>query len=145
MRDPDWMSKHAEYFIRAYSKARLSRQETWCRHPLFGQYGRNRNFDVNRTSESEPNSQEIINTYIVETNPFFNFKFDKGYIDFGLLIEEEYSPMKNIHNAWNESTGSEEEGVLWNSSPYIGWTQPWNHSLKGMNCSLPQEAKLFIN
>ncbi len=132
MRDPDWMSKHAEYFIRAYSKARFIETGNLGAGILFfGQYGRNRNFDVNRTSESEPNSQEIINTYIVETNPFFNFKFDKGYIDFGLLIEEEYSPMKNIHNAWNESTGSEEEGVLWNSSPYIGWTQPWESFSKG--------------
>jgi hypothetical protein len=131
-RNPDWMKKNVEQFFRAYSKVRFFELGNLGAGILFfGQYGKNDRFDVNRLSESEPNSQEIVHNYIVETNPFLNFKFEKGYIDFGLLLEEEYSPLKNIHTAWNESTGGEEQNVLWDSSPYEGWSTSWESFSKG--------------
>jgi len=130
--DPDWYAQYTERFVRAYSKVRfLEVGNLGAGILFFGQYGKNASFDVNRTSEGDPNSQEITHQYIIETNPFFNFKFDKGYIDFGLLLEGEYAPMKNIHNAWNEATGTEESDVLWDSSPYEGWSTSWESFSKG--------------
>jgi hypothetical protein len=131
-RNPDWRSKNVDQFIRAYSKVRFFEVGNLGAGILFfGQYGNDRRFDVNRVSNSEPNSQEIVRSFIVETNPFLNLKFEKGYIDFGLLIEEELSPMRNIHNVWNESTGGEEQGVLWDSSPYEGWSTSWESFSRG--------------
>ncbi len=130
--DPDWYSKHTERFIRTYSKVRfLQIGNLGAGILFFGQYGKNASYSVNRTSEGDPNSQEISNQFIIETNPFFNFKFDKGYIDFGLLLEGEYAPMKNIRNTWNTSTEAEESGVLWDSSPYEGWSTTWENFSKG--------------
>jgi hypothetical protein len=130
--DPDWVSKSIDQFIRAYSKVRFFEADNLAVGVLFfGQYGRDKRFDKNLISDAEPWSQEIINNIIIETNPYLNFKFDKGYIDFGLLIEEEYAPMRNIRTVWNERTGSEEQGILWDSSPVEGWSTVWESFSKG--------------
>lgn len=130
--DPDWQSKHTMNFIRGYSKVRYIKSDNLSAGLLyFGQYSRDESYRVNRISEGEPNYQDIINQYIIETNPWFNLKFDKGYLDFGLLLEVEYSAMKNIRNAWNETTGGEESDVIRNSTPYQGWSTSWENFSKG--------------
>jgi hypothetical protein len=144
VKNPDWISKHVESFIRAYSKVRfLELNNLGAGILFFGQYGKSDKYGLNRVSEGEPNSNELVHTYIIETNPYFNLKFDRGYIDFGLLLEEAYSPMKNTHTVWNESTSGEEDGVLWDSSPVEGWSASWESFSKGYDLFFATGAETY--
>ncbi len=130
--DPDWVSKDNMMFVRAYSKVKY-----WTFGNLdagilyFGQYGRHNKFGKNRHNNDISDSREKEREYIIETNPFFNLKFEKGYLDFGMLIEGSFTQMRNVTTRWNDASNSEEENVLWNTTPYNGWSPDWENFSKG--------------
>lgn len=132
VKDETWKTKNSENFIRAYSKARFIEHGNMGAGILFFvQYGTQSDRQVNHITGQESDARDGGRQYIIETNPFFNLKFDRGYIDFGILVEGAYTRLKNTRSAWNESTSSEEEKVLRSSSPFQGWSTSWENFSKG--------------
>jgi hypothetical protein len=86
---------------------------------------------VNKLSESEPTSEQKEKEYIIETNPFLNFRTGRGYLDFGLLLELSRIGMENTQTRWNGVSQSLQSNVLWSTSPYQGWSPSWESYSKG--------------
>jgi hypothetical protein len=98
---------------------------------LLLQYDKYSTTQVNKLAESEPTSIEGGKEYIIETNPWLNFKYGRGYLDFGLLLELSRTGMKNVQERWNSASGSIQPDVLWSTTPYNGWTPSWENFSKG--------------
>jgi len=130
--DAYWKDRRESDLIRAYSKVRF-----WQIGGLdagflfFLQYDTHKATPVNKINESDPSSQESENEFIIETNPFLNYKFKGGYLDFGLLLELSYTDMANTSERYNSASRSDQPDVLRNSSPYSGWSNSWERFSKG--------------
>ena len=86
---------------------------------------------MNKMTESDPANEAREKEFIIETNPFFNYTFNRGYIDFGVLLEYSRTGMNNVSPRWNPVSRSDQKDVLWNTSPNYGWSQPWEFFSKG--------------
>lgn len=60
-----------------------------------------------------------------------NYKFDGGYLDFGILLEYSRTTMNNTSTRWNSVSRSDQKDVLWTTSPYHGWSPSWENYSKG--------------
>lgn len=130
--DENWKDRKTNDFIRAYSKIRFWQFDNLDAGFLFlFQYGSHLETPVNKISPTEPLSEEREREFIIETNPFLNFRFKGGYLDFGLLLEISKTSMKNTRTRWNSVSHGNQKGVLWNTSPYSGWTPSWENFSKG--------------
>jgi len=130
--DPFWKDRRESDLIRAYSKVRFWQIGNLDAGLLFFlQHDSYNTTPVNKINESDPSSLESEKEYVIETNPFLNYKFKGGYLDFGLLLELSYTDMANTSERWNSVSHSEQPDVLWNTSPYTGWSQSWEKFSKG--------------
>jgi len=86
---------------------------------------------VNKLVETDPTTEERETGFAIETNPFLNYDYGGGYIDFGVLLEVSRTGMKNTSTRWNSVSGSEEKDVLWTTKPYVGWSTSWEDFSKG--------------
>jgi len=86
---------------------------------------------INKLADSDPGSKEDEREYAFETNPFINFKFKGGYLDFGILMELAFTSMNNTRTRWNSASGSDQKDVLWTTSPYSDWSPSWENFSKG--------------
>ncbi len=124
-------------FIRAYSKVRFWQLNNLDLGILFFlQYGKdyNNSISTNRSINSDPLSSDQIREFIVEVNPWLNYKLQNGYFDVGLLFEISYTSMRNIAPRWNSSLGVTEKEVIRNSSPYeYGFSPSWESFSQGRN------------
>jgi len=124
--DEHWKDRKTADMIRAYSKVRFWRFRGMDAGFLFFvQRGSYSNMPVNKISPSESSSLNKANEFIIETNPFFNFKFKGGYLDFGLLLELSRTSITNTSTRWNSVSRAEQPDVLKSSSPYLGWSPSW--------------------
>ena len=130
--DEQWKDRRQGDMIRGYSKVRLKRIGHLDLGTLFFlQYGGHSLMQVNKVAESEPNSREREREVAIETNPFFNYQTDRGYLDFGLLLEYSRTGTRNSHTRWNSVSGSDQSDVLWSTTPYPDWSPSWESFSKG--------------
>lgn len=130
--DENWKDRRINELIRAYSKIRFWRIGNLDAGLLFFlQRAVHTEFPVNKIVESEPRSSERATEFVIETNPFFNYRFKGGYIDFGLLIELARTSMQNTSTRWNSVSRANQDDVLWSTSPYSGWSPSWENFSKG--------------
>ena len=134
--DPRYENEIDNQFIRAYSKVRF-----WKFNDLdlgvlfFAQYSDNdkRVVSSNKNIDSEPLRNDGENSFIIETNPFLNFKFEHGYFDIGVLCELSYASLANTESRWNGAMGADEKDVIRNSSAYDDWSPSWETFSQGSN------------
>jgi len=130
--DERWKDRKLSKLIRAYSKVRFYEIGDADLGLLFflqhNTYSKSR---VNKLTESDPDRKEGEKQFIIETNPWMNYKADWGYFDFGLLVELSRIGMKNTRTRWNSASGSDQSDGLWNSEPYHGWSPDWENFSKG--------------
>jgi hypothetical protein len=130
--DELWKDRKTSDLLRAYSKVRFWQFGQLDLGVLFFlQYDRHKTVEVNKLAESEPTSIEGATEYVIETNPWFNYRYGRGYLDFGLLLELARTGMKNTHERWNSVSRSVQPDVLWSTSPYQGWSPSWESYSKG--------------
>jgi hypothetical protein len=124
--DSFWNHQKAMDLIRGYSKVRFWRIGSLDLGVLFfGEYASNPIRLLNKITTGDPALELLDKSFAVEMNPYFNYTFKRGYIDFGLLLEYSYAGMKNVSPRWNPMSQSEQKDVLWDSSPYSGWSPSW--------------------
>jgi len=127
-----WNDKISNDLIRAYSKVRFWRIDNLDAGVLFFfQYASNANRLMNKLTESDPAANQKEQEFVIETNPFINYKFKNGYLDIGILLEVSRTGMKNTYTQWNPNTRSDQKNVLWTTSPYAGWSQYWENFSRG--------------
>jgi hypothetical protein len=130
--DELWKDRHANTLLRGYSKVNFWKiGEADAGILFFLQRATHVKTEVNKVVESEPNSREGAYEIAIETNPFLNYRFHGGYLDIGILLEYARSGMENTWTRWNSVSGSEQEDVLWSTTPYSGWTPSWESFSKG--------------
>jgi hypothetical protein len=130
--DRHWKDRKTTNLIRGYSKIRYWRIGNLDVGTLFFlQYDTNYKTEINKITESEPTSMESEKEFIIETNPFLNYRTSKGYLDFGLLVEYSRTGLKNTQTRWNSVSGSDQVDVLWSTTPYYGWSPSWENFSKG--------------
>lgn len=130
--DEIWKDRRTSELMRAYSKVRFWRIGNLDAGFLFFlQRATFAAFPVNKIVESEPRSNEGETEYIIETNPFFNYRFKGGYIDFGLLLEISKTSLRNTSTLWNSVSRANQDDVLWTTHPYLGWSTSWENFSKG--------------
>ncbi|MGB5287113.1 MAG: hypothetical protein WBQ32_15240 [Ignavibacteriaceae bacterium] len=133
--DDRYQDEIADDLIRAYSKIRFWKiGDANLGLLFFLQYADRDNNTVSKVEEanSEPLSSDSENEYIIEVNPWLNYKFGKSYFDFGLLFEFSITDMANTSPRWNGAIGATENGVIRNSSPYeSGFTPSWESFSQG--------------
>lgn len=130
--DTFWKHRKFGDLFRAYTKHRFIRIGNLDAGVLFfGQYATNPMRQVSKLTDSDPAYEMLENEFAIETNPFINYRFNGGYLDFGVLIEYSRANMKNVYTRWNSASQSEQKDVLWNTTPYLGWSQPWENYSKG--------------
>jgi hypothetical protein len=130
--DQYWQDRKFGDLIRGYSKIRFWEIGNLDAGFLFFlQYASYATKAVNKITESDPASEEGEQEFIIETNPFFNYRFEGGYLDFGILLELSRTEMKNTRTRWNSVSRSDQKNVLWSTSPYMGWTTSWENFSKG--------------
>jgi hypothetical protein len=130
--DEYWKDRRTTDILRAYSKVRFWRINDLDAGLLFfGQYGSYLTVPVNKISPSEPSLREEEKEFIIEANPYINYKFKGGYLDVGLLLELSGMNMQKVRTKWNSVSRANQSGVLRSSSPYMGWSQSWESFSKG--------------
>lgn len=130
--DELWKDRRSNKFLRGYSKVRFWQVGNLDAGFLFFlQYGSQSKKDINKLAESESDSEEREREIILEANPFCNYKFHRGYLDFGLLLEISRTGMSNVRTRWNSVSKSDQPGVLWTTSPYKGWSPSWESFSRG--------------
>jgi len=130
--DDQWKDRKSTKLIRGYEKIRYWRFGNLDLGVLFFlQYDTWSKTQVNKLVESEPLSREFEREFIIETNPFVNYNTEKGYFDFGWLLEISRTGMKNTRTRWNGVSGSDQADVLWSTSPYLGWSPSWENFSHG--------------
>ncbi|MCG8696430.1 MAG: hypothetical protein MI922_00130 [Bacteroidales bacterium] len=134
LRNENRMSQEKLDLIRVYSKARYLQKGNLDAGLLyFVQFSKHSDYSINRHEHNDRRAEDRTTEYILEVNPWFNYKFDKGYIDFGLLLEGSFTRLKNTSARWNSETGTEDQYVYDNSTPYYGWSTSWENFSKGYN------------
>jgi len=132
--DDVWNDRKLSKLIRAYSKVRFYQIGQADLGMLFflqrNTYSKTR---VNKVSESDPDREEHEGQFILETNPWMNYKADWGYFDFGFLLELSRTGMKNTQTRWNGVSHADQPDVLWSTTPYHGWSTDWENFSKGHN------------
>jgi hypothetical protein len=130
--DEVWKDRKSSKLLRGYSKIRLFRfGQLEVGTLFFLQYDNNTKTQVNKLTDSDPTSKEVEREYIIETNPFINYRTGRGYLDFGLLLELARIGMENTQPRWNNVSQSQQSDVLWTTSPYQGWSPSWESFSKG--------------
>jgi hypothetical protein len=130
--DDQWKDRKTSRMLRGYSKVRFWQFGNLDLGVLFFlQYDGHKKVQVNKLADSDPTSIEGATEYIIETNPWFNFRHSRGYLDFGLLLELARTGMKNTQTRWNSVSGSQQSDVLWSTTPYNGWSPSWENFSKG--------------
>lgn len=130
--DEQWMDRKSSSLLRGYSKVRFWKAGNLDMGILFFlQVDSSDKTRENKLVQSEPYSHEREGGFALEANPFFNYNSDRGYLDFGFLVEISRTGMENTRTRWNGVSGSDEEDVLWSTSPYMGWTPSWEDFSKG--------------
>jgi hypothetical protein len=64
-------------------------------------------------------------------NPFMNYEFPGGHLDFGLLCELSRTGYENTETRWNGVSGADQSDVLWSTTPYEGWSPSWESFSRG--------------
>lgn len=135
--DQYWKDRRSGDLIRGYSAVKLLKIGSLDAGILFFlQHASYSAYEVNKRTESDPSSEESEKEYTVETNPFLNYNFKGGYLDFGLLLELSRTGMQNTRTRWNSVSQSDQKDVLWTTSPYFGWSPSWENFSKGSNLFL---------
>ncbi len=130
--DEYWRDRNTDKLLRAYSKARFWEVGDLDAGLLFfAQYQSKAQMRVNRLIEADPDSREGQSGFALEVNPYFNYELDRGFVDGGFLFEYARSGLENTETRWNSASHTDEEGVLWSTSPYMGWSTYWEDFSKG--------------
>jgi len=130
--DERWQDRKTDSFLRGYSKINFWKVGLADAGILFFlQYGSHNLSEINKLVASESDSRESANEFIIETNPFLNYRFHGGYFDIGLLLEYSRTGLRNTRNRWNSVSGSDQPDVLWSTEPYNGWSTSWESFSKG--------------
>lgn len=130
--DDLWKDRHTDRLLRGYSKVRFWEVGDLDAGVLFFlQYASRSDTEVNKVTESDPESQERESEVIIETNPWLNYEFKGGYLDFGLLLELSRTGLRNSQTRWNSYSRTDEEDVLWSTNPRIGWDSSSERFSKG--------------
>jgi hypothetical protein len=130
--DEQWMDRKTSKLLRGYSKVRFYTVRGMDLGLLFFlQIDSATQARVNKLVESDPTSSENAGGFALEANPFFNYHYGRGYLDFGLLLEVSRTGMRNTRTRWNSVSGADEKDVLWSTSPYMGWSPYWEDFSKG--------------
>jgi hypothetical protein len=130
--DQKWRDRKIGDMIRAYSKVRFWRiRNLDAGFLFFVQRGTYSNMPVNKISGSKSSSRKKEKEFILETNPYFNYKFKGGYLDFGILLELSKTSITNASDRWNPVSGADQANVLKSSSPYSGWSPSWESFSRG--------------
>ena len=118
--------------MRVHSKVRFRRYGNLDLGILFFlQHAEYSTKKVNKITESDPGSLQDAKEFVIETNPFFNYKFNGGYTDFGLLLELSRTGRRNTSTRWNSASKSDQTNVLWSTSPYYDWSPYWEDFSQG--------------
>jgi hypothetical protein len=134
--------------IRAYSKIRFWKfGDLDLGFLFFAQYGsyKENTVSTNRQLESEALSTDAKTEYTIETNPWLNFKFDKGTFDMGILFELSYTSMKNTAPRWNGALGITQKDVVRNSYAYNDWSPSWESFSQGSYLFLATGAEAIAD
>ncbi len=124
--DQYWKDRQSAKLLRAYSKIGFWRIGDFDAGVLFFlQRGSLSETEVSKLVDSDPDSRDDAKEYIIETNPFFNYRFKGGYLDFGMLVELSRTGMNNTVTRWNDVSHTDQADVLRSSSPYTGWSPSW--------------------
>ena len=119
--DPFWKDRHTTRLLRAYDKVRFWRiGEAEAGLLFFLQHSSDTRTEVSRLLETEADSKEHTGQLSIETNPFLNCKFRRGYFDFGVLFELDLAGMENTRTRWNSVSHADQTDVLWSTTPYAG-------------------------
>ena len=51
--------------------------------------------------------------------------------DSGVLVELAHTGLENTRTRWNSVSHTDEEDVLWSTSPYVGWSPSWEDFSRG--------------
>ena len=127
-----WKHHDMGDLIRGYSKVRFWEIGNMDLGLLFFmEYASNPKRQINKITQSDPAFEMRDKAYAVEVNPFFNYTFPRGYVDFGVLLEYSRAGLKNVSPRWNPMSESVQQDVLWDTEPYHGWSQPWESFSEG--------------
>ncbi len=129
--DPDWLTEKRYWMYRMYSKVSLVEDKNITMGILgFFEYDSDSSTDVGKRADLEESNWENSDFFALEANPFLNLKLKGGgYFDLGILFELAFSDTRNEYLRWNSNSNGNER-ILWNTSPYEGWSTSWERFSK---------------